>query len=159
MACYFLCIFLEEMVSLPVGKKGVFPFARGFYLYVGRAKRGVFSRLLRHLRKEKRCHWHIDFLLQKAKVLGVVLWEGNEECYLASFLRHHPLVLSSVRGFGSSDCCCPSHLFFVGEKFAFWSFLSTLQGIPYSFRVFLGKELLHHLGVTNGVVPETVVEE
>ncbi|MGQ9472635.1 MAG: GIY-YIG nuclease family protein [Candidatus Caldatribacteriaceae bacterium] len=159
MACYFLYIFLEEMVSLPIGKKGVLPFSRGFYLYVGRSKRRVFSRLLRHLQKEKRCHWHIDFLLQKAKVLGVILWEGDEECYLASFLRHHPLIMSSVFGFGSSDCRCPSHLFFGGEKFAFWSFLLTLQELPYSFQVFLCKEFLHHLGITNGVVPEAVVEE
>jgi Uri superfamily endonuclease len=155
-ACYFLFIRLEEDTPIEVGKKGTILFRRGFYCYVGRAKRNVVARLRRHLRQKKRKHWHIDFLLQKGKITWVVLLESDAECFLADFLRRHPLVEDAVFGFGSSDCRCPSHLFFLGEHCA-PSVL--LRGIPCPFRVVLiEKEALHHPGVPDRIVPKAVVE-
>ncbi len=158
MACYFLLLRLDTDTCLQVGKKGVIHFAGGMYLYVGRARRGVLARLRRHLDSQKRKHWHIDFLREKGKITHIVLWESDEECVLAAFLRTHPLVRSLVPGFGSSDCGCPSHLFFFGENFSFSEFLSTLRELPFPFWVFFAEEVLHHPGVADRIVPETVVE-
>ena len=156
MACYFLFIRLEENTPIEVGKKGTMLFRRGFYCYVGRAKRNIAARLRRHLRQEKRKHWHIDFLLQKGRITRVVLLESNAECFLADFLRRHPLVEAIVPGFGSSDCRCPSHLVFLGEHCAP---LALLRGITCPFRVVLiEKEALHHPGVPDRVIPKAVVE-
>lgn len=159
MACYFLFIRLDGDSEIQVGKQGLRTFRRGFYVYVGRAKRGVIKRLRRHLRRKKRNHWHIDFLLEVGKVEGIVLFEGDEECFLATFLLQHPCVRYDLPGFGSSDCSCRSHLFYFGDIFSFDSFLPTLKVVPFLYRVtWRGEEGLHHPGIADGIVPETIVE-
>ena len=48
-------------------------FKKGDYLYVGSTRGCLETRLQRHLRKEKRIFWHIDYFLenQKAKILQI----------------------------------------------------------------------------------------
>ncbi|MEN3186505.1 MAG: DUF123 domain-containing protein, partial [Atribacterota bacterium] len=104
MACYFLFIRLDRDSEIQVGKKGLYRFRCGFYVYVGRARVRVAVRLRRHLRHKKRKHWHIDFLLEEAKVEGIALFESNEECSLAAFLLQPPRTQHGITGFGSSDC-------------------------------------------------------
>ena len=44
---------------------------------------GLEQRVARHLRKDKKMHWHIDYLLKKAKILEVVSFQtsySNDEC-------------------------------------------------------------------------------
>lgn len=159
MACYFLFIRLDGDSEIQVGKKGLYPFLRGFYVYVGRAKRGVLGRLRRHLRRKKRKHWHIDFLLEVGTVEGIVLFEGDEECVLATFLSQHPCVQHDVPGFGSSDCLCRSHLFYLGATFSGDRLLPTLKVLPLLYRVIWRDEKgLRHSGIADGVVPETIIE-
>ncbi|MCX7667723.1 MAG: GIY-YIG nuclease family protein [Atribacterota bacterium] len=159
MACYFLFIRLDNDSNIQVGKKGLYRFLRGFYVYVGKAQRGILERLQRHLRQQKRKHWHIDFLLEVGKVEEIVIFEGNEECFLATFLFQHPCIQHGVPGFGSSDCSCRSHLFYLGTAFSFEGFLPVLQVIPFSsWVIWCSEEGLHHSGVANGVVPKTVIE-
>ena len=52
---------------------GEVSFKEGDYIYIGSAKGCLETRLQRHLRKEKRIFWHIDYLLenQKAKILQI----------------------------------------------------------------------------------------
>ena len=52
---------------------GEVSFKKGDYLYIGSAKSCLETRLQRHLRKEKRIFWHIDYFLknQKAKILQI----------------------------------------------------------------------------------------
>jgi Uri superfamily endonuclease len=68
------------------------------------------SRVRRHLSKEKKLHWHIDYLLERGNITSSFYMKGDTrlECHLARGLAQG---FESVRGFGSSDCRCKSHLF------------------------------------------------
>ena len=82
----------------------------GDYLYCGSAHGpgGLRARLARHMRREKRAHWHVDQLTAKGRVLGAFIDEGGDECALNTALGGLPIALV---GFGSSDCRrCASHL-------------------------------------------------
>lgn len=72
---YALLIYLPHATQINVGKLGEFVFPAGFYVYVGSARRNLASRIARHRRKEKRLHWHIDYLLQHAEVKEVVIYK------------------------------------------------------------------------------------
>lgn len=82
----------------------------GDYLYCGSAHGpgGLRARLARHMRREKRPHWHIDQLTAAGDVHGAWVEEGGDECVLNAALGSLPIALAR---FGSSDCPrCPSHL-------------------------------------------------
>jgi Uri superfamily endonuclease len=110
---YALLLGLQEPAELEVGRLGAIRFDSPFYLYFGSAfgPGGLKARLGRHLRPERRLHWHIDYLRQVTEILGV--WHTNDTARLectwaraASALRGASL----VPRFGSSDCHCRSHL-------------------------------------------------
>ncbi len=106
---YALWLRLPAPVEVRAGKrKGVLP--AGDYLYCGSAKGpgGLRARVARHMRKNKRAHWHVDQLTSVAKALGAFVEEGGDECALNAALDGMPIPLP---GFGSSDCRrCPAHL-------------------------------------------------
>jgi len=111
---YILVMDLKKMHVLTVGKLGRAMFLAGKYLYVGRAKRYLRSRLARHLRREKKTFWHIDYLLQHARLEDIWIKPGFvDECSTAAMIQSDGLKVSCpVPGFGSSDCRCLSHLFY-----------------------------------------------
>ena len=106
-----MLIELLEDSEIQIGKLGRIGFQEGFYAYVGSAMNNLEKRIERHIRKEKRLFWHIDYLLENAEVREVIYAESSkrEECRLAKNLEKY---FNPVRGFGSSDCKCKSHLFF-----------------------------------------------
>ena len=114
---YILLVELASPVSIAVGKLGAIRFEKGVYAYVGSAlgPGGLTARLGRYGRGPRRKHWHIDYLLEHGKILGTVTRRGSDrrECCWAEWIG--PQTLDSVPGFGSSDCRCGSHLFFVGN--------------------------------------------
>lgn len=69
------------------------------------------KRIERHLKDEKKKHWHIDYLLDMTKVENVIFGESEKrkECDIAKKLSNE---FSSVQNFGCSDCKCDSHLFY-----------------------------------------------
>ena len=75
---------------------------------------GVKARLSHHLKRNRKPHWHIDYLLEKATIIdiGICETEGRTECNIAQSLGSQ---FDSIPDFGSSDCHCPSHLFFATE--------------------------------------------
>ena len=108
------------MIQLDAGSciqagKCRFHLESGFYAYVGSALSGLERRLARHLRAEKRFHWHIDYLLNMARINEIIYGETGEskECALAEILSQR---LPAINGFGSSDCKCPSHLFYSKDR-------------------------------------------
>ena len=113
--CYALLIELTESKGISVGKLGEFTFPKGSYVYVGSAMNGVESRIRYHLKKLKRPHWHIDYLLKQASVRRIAVYQTQErlECPIARALSQD---FPSIPGFGSSDCKCRSHLFFSTER-------------------------------------------
>ncbi len=112
---YVLLLELPEEREILIGKLGLLAFPKGFYAYVGSAMKGLETRIGRHLRREKKLHWHIDYLLEEAFIREIVRCETEEraECTLAQTLSKE---FPSVPGFGSSDCRCSSHLYFDAEK-------------------------------------------
>lgn len=109
---YIAIFHLSESRRIQVGRLGCFSCLQGVYLYVGTAQRNLSARLERHARQEKALRWHIDYLSTQAVMLGAVTVVGPREyeCELARQLAEN--YECPMAGFGSSDCCCPSHLFY-----------------------------------------------
>jgi len=112
---YVLLIELPEEQTITTGSLKAVYFPGGYYAYVGSAMGGFKSRLNRHLRSNKKPHWHIDYLLEKASISEIIFCETNDrvECTIAQALNSQ---FDSIPGFGSSDCKCRSHLFFATDK-------------------------------------------
>ena len=112
---YVLLIKLPEEQTVTIGSLKVIHLPGGYYAYVGSAMSGLKSRLSHHLKGNKKPHWHIDYLLQKASISGRILCETGDrvECTIAKAISHQ---FDSIPGFGCSDCRCRSHLFFSTEE-------------------------------------------
>jgi Uri superfamily endonuclease len=111
---YILLTKLAKPQKIKPGKLPEAYYKKGFYLYVGRARTGLRARIKRHIRRQKKLFWHIDYLLQKAKI--VEIWIRQDyfaECHTADKIRDFkPTAAKAIQGFGSSDCRCLSHLFY-----------------------------------------------
>ena len=98
--------------NIAVGKMGLVEFPRGYYIYFGSALGGLEARVARHLRQEKKNHWHADYL--SAVVPWTQAWQLADgqrwECVWARSAAAAPGVSRPAPGFGSSDCRCGSHL-------------------------------------------------
>lgn len=116
---YCLIISLKAGLKKKVGSLGLLSFSKGYYIYIGSAKSNMDKRLARHSRKEKKLHWHIDYLLGSPysvlKTIYSKSWKKGGECETAEGLKDK---LKSIDGFGSSDCRCNSHLYYFepGQK-------------------------------------------
>ena len=125
---YLLIVELQKDTRILVGKQGVIPFKKGCYGYVGSALNGLEQRIERHLRSQKKLHWHIDYLLAHATITQVFIKESSkrEECDLA---YHFAQTFKMIQGFGCSDCTCRTHLFF-GPADAMTQRATSLQMKP-----------------------------
>ena len=122
---YTLLLFLSKQVTLTIGKLGKQRFPMGYYTYTGSALgKGASSlkhRIARHLRKDKRRFWHIDYLLanKNVSVEAVIVAETNEnmECKTNQHIKTIMGAKVPVKGFGASDCRknCESHLLYFPE--------------------------------------------
>ena len=110
---YLLLLRLDEEASISVGKLGEIHFRKGYYIYVGSAMKNLSKRLDRHRRVRKNLHWHIDYLRQVAAIHAALPLRTADdlECELAGEMN--ALADGAVEHFGSSDCACHSHLFFM----------------------------------------------
>ncbi len=105
--------------KLKIGSIGKKEF-NGVYAYVGSARGsgGLEKRVGRHLSLSKNKgdtrHWHIDYVLPKATILGYYYGETekDKECVVAANVE----AMNSIVGFGCSDCKCDSHLFKLGKN-------------------------------------------
>lgn len=111
---YVLITRLPEEQPIVAGSLQALYFPRGDYAYVGSALRGFKARLSHHLRPNKKPHWHIDYLLQRASISSIILCESQErtECTIARALSPH---FTAIPAFGASDCRCHSHLFWAAD--------------------------------------------
>lgn len=109
---------IEAHGSVSVGRLGRQSFD-GIYLYVGSALGpGGFKRIERHRAvaqgQNKTRRWHIDYLLALGCLRGVFVIETSEkklECAVARGLAR--VAQPVIKGFGSSDCRCATHLFYL----------------------------------------------
>ncbi len=113
---YALLFHLDTEREIEVGSKGGIRLAPGYYVYVGSAHGpgGLAARLRRHFRREKRPHWHVDYLTRCVTPLRVVYSTREErmECAWVTQLLRTPGATVPMRGFGNGDCRngCPAHL-------------------------------------------------
>jgi Uri superfamily endonuclease len=106
---YAVYFSITKVIEIYIRRFGSLMFQPGTYVYVGSAKKGIRSRVSRHLRKEKKVYWHIDYLLTRNEVspLGFITSTATE-CQLNQSINGQIVVF----GFGSTDCLanCGSHL-------------------------------------------------
>jgi Uri superfamily endonuclease len=123
---YILMFYLGKNIKIRIGKLGTKYFLKGHYAYIGSARGSTSSslpnRIGRHLNKNKKKHWHIDFLLankntQIEKLITIFTTE-NIECKINALLKKKLEAMVPVKGFGTSDCRqnCQSHLLYVCRK-------------------------------------------
>ena len=126
---YILVISLVRDASITVGKLGRFSFPLGYYLYTGSALGGLSRRLHRHLKNEKKLYWHIDYLLEHSEIMEVwyISSTSRLECLLARATRNLRGAIMPARGFGASDCRCPSHLVYFPARPRLADFVAELH--------------------------------
>ena len=109
-------LFFVPQTAIAVGKLGSLQLAPGYYAYVGSAHGpgGLNARLRRHLRRDKRTHWHIDYLTTVLPIRHVYAVESEQklECAWVRYLLALPGARAPILGFGNGDCRegCPAHL-------------------------------------------------
>ena len=113
---YILILDMPE-TQMKFGALGIADIPEGTYCYVGSAMNGLDQRIGRHLSRNKKMRWHIDRLTEKCLRIEAyeAITHGTTECELGK------LVLESggsgfIKGFGSSDCKCSTHLFVLDER-------------------------------------------
>lgn len=113
---YVLVAQMKESKSINVGHMVNDYFPSGYYVYVGKARKGLFKRLARHRRRIKKMHWHIDYLLDKAQLIKdfPIVTKEDIECAIGD--RLSKICDKMIPHFGSSDCKCYSHLFYFREN-------------------------------------------
>lgn len=110
-ALYVVATWVPRRTEIRVGSLGPVAFARGWYAYVGSARRGRDARVARHLRAEKPVRWHVDYL--SSRFPGHVAWlvdSALTECELAGALARLPGASRRPPRFGAGDCRCAGHL-------------------------------------------------
>jgi Uri superfamily endonuclease len=125
---YVLIIQLSNDIAVQVGRLGRLTFKKGVYGYVGSAQNNLEKRVNRHLKRERRKFWHIDYLLgsEAAEVIAVFHKQADktEECIVAKAIGEKG---EAVVGFGSSDCNCKSHLFHIEDYRFLQDFMRVLH--------------------------------
>jgi len=106
---------LPSDASINIGRLGNIHFKAGYYLYVGSGQTNVEKRVNRYFNKIKKSRWHIDYLLESGKAIPVkaliLKLSKKYECKISRFIESKGII--PVLRFGSSDCNCSSHLFYI----------------------------------------------
>jgi len=123
---YTLILFASDKAKVNIGKLGAKAFLQGYYTYTGSALGNGASnlqyRVSRHLKREKKKRWHIDFLLtnENFTVEGVIAIsvKQNSECQINQLISNQMQAKILVPKFGASDCLtkCESHLLYIGNR-------------------------------------------
>jgi len=113
--CYCLIIKVKSYSEIKIGKLGLIKFSEGYYVYVGSAMNSLESRIKRHLSKEKKLHWHADYLLKESEITDVIYNVSTRkiECDLSNHISNQT---ESIKDFGCSDCDCESHLHYFKNR-------------------------------------------
>ncbi|MEM0360208.1 MAG: GIY-YIG nuclease family protein [Candidatus Diapherotrites archaeon] len=114
---YILLIKICRTSRARIGSLGIINLKKGLYTYVGSAQNSLEKRIARHYSKNKKLHWHIDYILslKSAKIIRVFYKKAGKrgECRIA---RKISRICIPVLGIGCSDCKCNSHFCMVGNQ-------------------------------------------
>lgn len=113
---YALILSCASKARIQVGRLGIMQLQHGYYVYLGSAlgPGGLRARIAHHQKLSTRPHWHIDHLRAHTRILSVWLnYDGRRhEHEWALALQKVKDATIPFRGFGASDCSCPSHIYF-----------------------------------------------
>jgi len=121
---YTLLMFVPCQKKIKIGRMGIQVFPGGYYAYTGSALGGgstsLEQRISRHLRKNKKMRWHIDFFSgdEDVRIISALIAQTDRsmECEINQHLREKSRSAIPIPRFGSSDCRrrCGSHLLYLG---------------------------------------------
>jgi Uri superfamily endonuclease len=117
---YALILQAARPQTITIGSLGTLEVHPGIYVYIGSAfgPGGLKARIGRHLRRTSVRHWHIDYLKPAAAVKEV--WFSYHPTSLehtwARAFQIAPGAAIPLQRFGSSDCRCPTHLFYFKQS-------------------------------------------
>ena len=127
---YALIMRTDRSRRIQIGRLGRFRFFAGTYVYVGSAwgPGGLAARIGRHLKKVNQRRWHIDYLRQYVtmKEIWVSRCKPSGEHVWAEAVGRFEKASVPVEKFGSSDCRCPAHLFYLPDPPSIQQFNQTL---------------------------------
>jgi len=138
---YILLLECLKEHEIPVGSLGKIRFEKGYYAYIGSAMNGLINRIKRHLSKNKKVFWHIDYLttsenFRTVKVFGKVSDKREESCIAKIFEKE----FRYIEGFGNSDCRDKSHLFIIDDLDKLLKILKSLGFIEIDMKSFAAAE-------------------
>ena len=108
---YMIVLHLDTPQDISIGALGMRSFPKGYYVYVGSAKRQLAARIARHRRRRKQFHWHIDYLRDRAAVVADIPIRTADDLE-HELARAVDMVADwRMERFGCTDCSCRSHLF------------------------------------------------
>ena len=116
---YLLLLECNNEAELSIGTFGKMNAKPGYYLYVGSAfgPGGIQARINHHMQIAGRPHWHIDYLRTVAALVNAWCVYGSRyEHEWSRSLSKSEAATVPLKGFGSSDCECATHLFYFKRK-------------------------------------------
>ena len=118
--CYQLVLRLEQVISLEVGSLCRLNLSKGYYLYTGRHRKSLWRRIERHLQKDKRVYWHIDYFTTHPAIQMdhiIIFPETDAECKINQEVQHFLNARLLYPGLGSGDCNnkCGAHMQYVED--------------------------------------------
>jgi Uri superfamily endonuclease len=117
---YALVFKAKRKKQLIIGKLGTLNLQPGYYVYVGSAfgPGGLKARVGHHRKSTSRRHWHIDYLSEYLPPAEV--WYTHDPTHRehrwSDVLAQAEGASIPLPGFGSSDCRCISHLYFLSTR-------------------------------------------
>ena len=117
---YIVVLKSGQAKTIQIGKLAQLNIQKGYYVYIGSAMGpgGVTARLKHHCKVSTRPHWHLDYLRAETAFYNAYALHSPErkECGWAAVMAKTEAVSEPMKGFGSSDCKCNTHLFYFSSK-------------------------------------------
>jgi Uri superfamily endonuclease len=116
---YVLVLRCATSRAVRIGRLGSIRLPPGWYVYVGSAfgPGGLRARIGHHRKRAAHPHWHIDYLRRYTRLESVWYCCGvRREHEWAARIGAMPGAAIVLRGFGSSDCRCATHLYWFAES-------------------------------------------
>lgn len=113
---YIISGFLNGDKKIKIGRIGYLNFKRGWYLYVGSGMAYLKERVKRHFKKNKKKHWHIDYLIPDLKNLKAFLIHSSKSLECEISMEISKISNGFIEKFGSTDCNCKSHLLYFKKE-------------------------------------------
>lgn len=116
---YGLILKSENQAEVEIGKLATLTLQKGYYLYFGSAMGpgGLQARVKHHYRRSDSLHWHMDYLRNVTELKQTWYHQGEIklEHKWAKLINQLKVSKIPLEGFGSSDCKCLAHLFYLQQ--------------------------------------------